>query len=108
MNVRGKAVPFESGRPVTKPSKRSTDRAPHMGRYVRAGQQFGVHGVHIVVGNQGFFLPTGNEPAGGDGDPRDDAVWTRDMLCIALDKLVELEIARRNAAERLRDGRTRS
>lgn len=59
MNVRGKAVPFESGRPVTKPSKRSTDRAPHMGRYVRAGQQFGVHGVHIVVGNQGSFCRPG-------------------------------------------------
>lgn len=82
------------GRPITKPSKRSTDRAPHMGRYARAGELWGEHGVHIVVENQAFFLTTGNED-GDDGDPRKRATWNRDMLCIALDRLVEIEIERR-------------
>jgi hypothetical protein len=75
---------MNTGKPITKPSQRKTDRAPHMGKYVRAGKQFGNYGVHIVVGNQGFFLPTGDN-AGDDGDPHKRAVWTRDMLCIAFD-----------------------
>lgn len=85
---------MDTGRPITKRSSRRTDRAPHMGRYVRAGKMFGKHGVHVVVENQAFFLPTGDED-GDDGDPRKRATWTRDMLCIALDRLVELEAARR-------------
>jgi hypothetical protein len=85
-----------SGRPVTKPSKRATDRAPHMGTYVRAGHMFGNRGVHLVVENQAFFIPTGDDE-GDDGDPRKRATWTRDMLCIALDRLVEIEIERRGS-----------
>jgi hypothetical protein len=84
----------DRGRPITKPSKRATDRAPHMGQYVRAGRQYGTHGVHIVIGNQGFFIPTGNEDEDG-GSPTQRATWSRDMLCIALDNLVGIEIERR-------------
>lgn len=86
------------GRHTTRPSKRPTDRAPHMGRYVGTGKRWGEHGVHIVVENQSFFLPTGNETE-GNYDPADRATWTRDMLCIALDRLVELEIERRRSKQ---------
>jgi len=85
-----------TGRPVTKQSNRLTDRAPHMGIYVRAGKLWGNLGVHIVIENQAFFLPTGDD-AGDDGAPSKRATWTRDMLCIALDRLVDLEIERRKA-----------
>ena len=85
---------MDIGRPITKKSRRWTDRAPHMGRYVRAGKMFGKHGVHVVVENQAFFLPTGDED-GNDGDPRKRATWTRDMLCIALDRLISIEFDRR-------------
>lgn len=87
------------GRPITKPSRRKTDRAPHMGAYVRAGTQWGLRGVHIVVENQAFFLPTGDRD-GDDGDPQKRSTWTRDMLCIALDRLVEIEAERRNLKRR--------
>lgn len=85
------------GHHTTKPSKRPTDRAPHMGRYVGTCKRWGEHGVHIVVENQSFFLPTGNED-GDDGSPAKRATWTRDMLCIALDRLVEIEIERRRSS----------
>jgi hypothetical protein len=87
----------DRSRPITKPSKRATDRAPHMGQYVRAGRQYGQHGVHLVIGNQAFFLPTGNEDEDG-GSPTQRATWSRDMLCIALDNLVGLEIERRKVS----------
>lgn len=78
------------GKPTTKQSRRPTDRAPHMGKYVRAGTLYGQHGVHIVIGNQAFFLPIAPT-----GDPSEDvaahAVWMRDMLCIALANLVKIE-----------------
>lgn len=97
---------MDSGRPITKPSKRLTDRAPHMGQYVRAGKQFGDHGVHIVIDSQSFFLPTGNEDEDG-AHPAARARWTRDMLCIALDNLVRMENERRRrdrATKRGKDG----
>lgn len=84
------------GTPTTEGSKRATDRAPHMGEYVRSGKRFGEHGVHIVVENQAFFMPIG----ACDEDeltPEVRATWMRDMLCIALDRLVEMEIERRAA-----------
>lgn len=85
------------GRPITKPSGRKTDRAPHMGRYVRIGTRFGKVGCHIVVSNQGFFYPLVADDSLTKQQIKAHTEWLRDMLCIALDTLVELEIKRRSS-----------
>jgi len=87
--------PASHGKPVTKPSKRHTDRAPHMGEYVRVGKRYGKDGCHIVIGNQGFFMSANSDPNALDKENKAHVVWMRDMLCIALDRLVEIEIERR-------------
>jgi hypothetical protein len=60
----------------------TTRRAPHMERYVTVTQFANSEPwrVRLSVGVQSFEI--------GDGyDDREDAEWTRDMLCIALDAL---------------------
>lgn len=76
---------------ITKPSKRPTDRAPHMGKYARVGKRWGKPGVDLIVGNQRFFLPVSVDSTLTKGQIAAHVTWTRDMLCIALDELVKLE-----------------
>ena len=86
------------GEPITSPSGRPTDRAPHMGSYVRTGTQWGKRGAHIVVASQSFFLPTVLDDDLTPEQVTAHVDWLRDMLCIAFDTMVELEIKRRSAS----------
>lgn len=84
-----------NGKPVTKPSSRKTDRAPHMGEYVRVGKRYGKDGVHLVIGSQGFFIPTLLDDDMSKSQIKAHVQWHRDMLCIALDSLVQIEMEKR-------------
>lgn len=61
-------------------------RAPHMERYVEVSQfrRGFPWKVRLKVGHQSFDI--------GDGhDTQEEAEWMRDMLCIALDAIVDEE-----------------
>ncbi len=92
-----KSYPARHGKRVTKRSKRKTDRAPHMGEYVRVGKRFGENGIHIVIGNQSLFMPDIVEKCAPRRIQRAFLNWKRDMLCIAFDNLVKLETKRRRS-----------
>ena len=59
------------------------------------GQRYGKAGVDIVVGNQAFFMPVTVDDTLTEEQIDAHVQWTRDMVCIALDTLVELEVKRR-------------
>lgn len=68
-------------------TERETRRAPEMEKYVRIAPvvvdgEPDAHNVFLKVGNQEFTLgPFACET-------KDDALWTQDMLCIALARIV--------------------
>jgi hypothetical protein len=66
----------------------TTRRAPHMERWTRIQpivvQDFpDAHILILKVGNQEFRIDSGN----GFFDTKEEAEWSRDMLCIALDAM---------------------
>ncbi len=66
----------------------TTRRAPHMERWTRVQpivvQDFPyAHILILKVGNQEFRIDSGN----GFFDTKEEAEWSRDMLCIALDAM---------------------
>lgn len=68
--------------------KVETRRAPHMEKYVEVRPvvvegEPDAHSVNLVVGNQGFMI--GPYAA----ETKEEAMWLRDMLCIALDRIVQ-------------------
>lgn len=64
------------------PDRIDTRRAPHMERYVKVIPQVEGYRVRLEIGNQGFLV-------GDDWETAEEAEWYRDMLCIALDMLVD-------------------
>lgn len=67
-----------------KPKKRATSRrAPHMEKYVKVERYAkGWWRVRLSVGPQTFTLDYANAS-------KSEALWMRDMLCIALDAIVK-------------------
>jgi hypothetical protein len=66
-----------------------TRRAPHMERYtdITPCVVKGYPDAHVLwlkIGNQSFTLSAGGQDY---FDTKEEAEWTRDMLCIALDRL---------------------
>lgn len=77
-----------------------TRRAPHMEKYVRVipyptGKYPDGHKVTLKIGVQSFLISDG---VGAVYETKEAAIWCRDMLCIALDELITLEV--RRSAER--------
>lgn len=83
------SLPLQTGNSADE--ERPTRRAPHMERYVVIRPQPSEdepdrYQMRLEIGNQGFQIN------GGPGcENEENALWMRDMLCIALDNLVKLE-----------------
>lgn len=68
----------------------TTRRAPHMEGYTVIepwphDNYPDAHKLSLKIGNQSFLLCNGVSEC---FDTKEEAIWTRDMLCIALDVLV--------------------
>jgi len=84
---------------MTGDEEHNTRQAPHMERYVEIApvvmqDHDDAHNVFLKVGCQQFQVsPFGCET-------KQSAEWMRDMLCIALNNMVEDEIKRRLSSDR--------
>lgn len=74
------------------PSQRQSDKCPHMGKYVIYGVQGNKQGIYLKIEHQYFFIQV-HSLSPDEQDLR--TVFYRDMLTIALNRLVEIEIEKR-------------